>query len=61
MKLIDLTGQKFGALARKFAEHGYRIQHIINNGISIVYATMTSEESYEKAERNLMNGGRMSD
>lgn len=48
-------------IARKFAEHGYTIQPIINNGISIVYETMTPEESDNKALRNLLNGGRMSD
>lgn len=45
-----------------FAENGYTIKTgLINGGISISYETMTAQESHEKAKRNLLNGGRMSD
>lgn len=57
----DRVAKMIESIARKFAEHGYTIQPTINNGISIVYETMTPEESDEKAKRNLLNGGRMSD
>lgn len=48
-------------IAKRFEANGYTIRPIINNGISIVYQTMTQQESHEKAERNLLSGGRMSD
>lgn len=44
-----------------FEKNGYTVTSAINNGISIMYATMTQKESDEKARRNLLNGGRMSD
>ena len=45
-----------------FSNHGYTIQHgLIDNGIGIVYETMTEEESRQKAHENLIHGGRMSD
>lgn len=49
------------SISNVFAENGYTIRAIINNGIDIVYSTMTQQESHEKAKRNLLNGGRMSD
>lgn len=44
-----------------FEERGWAVSEASNNGYSFGYATMTKEESREKADRNLMNGGRMSD
>ncbi len=49
------------SISELFAENGYTISPIINGGISITYETMTPKESHEKARRNLLNGGRMSD
>lgn len=49
------------AIRKSFADNGYTIKNICDNGISIMYMTMTKEESDEKARRNLLNGGRMSD
>lgn len=48
-------------VSRVFTEHGYAISSVVNRGISIAFKTMTEEESRRKAERNLLNGGRMSD
>lgn len=48
--------------AEVFAKNGYTINTgLIDGGISISYNTMTAQESHEKAKRNLLNGGRMSD
>ena len=63
---IWATSAKGKTILRKAAEvflkHGYNIDTgLINGGISISYSTMTAEESHEKARRNLLNGGRMSD
>ena len=49
------------SVSKVFAENEYTITPAINAGISIAYETMTPEESHEKARRNLLNGGRMSD
>ena len=49
------------SVSEVFAGNGYTIEHIINGGISIIYKTMTPQESHEKALQNLLNGGRMSD
>ena len=49
------------SVAEAFAKNGWTIEENINYGISIHYNTMTQEESHEKAVRNLLNGGRMSD
>lgn len=44
-----------------FEKSGYTISPIVNGGISITYRTMTQQESDERAKRNLLSGGRMSD
>lgn len=49
------------SVSEKFEENGYTILEAINGGISITYETMTQQESDEKAWRDLLNGGRMSD
>lgn len=49
------------SIAELFIGNGWSVEPIINNGISLCYKTMTQTESHEKAVRNLLNGGRMSD
>lgn len=45
-----------------FIANGWEINTgLINKGISIYYNEMTPQESKEKAFKNLINGGRMSD
>ena len=48
-------------IAELFAENGWSIKPIVNSGISLHYETMTRKESDDKALRNLLNSGRMSD
>ena len=49
-------------IAEAFSANGYAVNtRLINGGIGISFNTMTAEESRAKAERNLLNGGRMSD
>lgn len=57
----DLGKELIQSITDVFTENGYTIQPIVNNGISIIYMTMTQQESHEKAKQNLLNGGRMSD
>ena len=49
------------SISEAFAANGYKITPIINSGVSIIYETMTAQESHEKARQNLLSGGRMSD
>lgn len=44
-----------------FISNGWDVRPCINGGYSFGYSTMTAEESRAKADRNLANGGRMSD
>lgn len=48
-------------IGEAFTDNGYTVRACINQGISILYETMTAEESHKKAEQNLLSGGRMSD
>lgn len=53
---------KLQKIKEEFVKHGWTIDdRLVNNGIGLVYNTMTEDEVEKKAHNNLINGGRMSD